>query len=258
MQCICQRVIKHAYFFYNKQTKQTISVGSTCKNKFMKIEKELNHPILKMIFTNAISRGEYKIINDCLEYASDIQEEVINHIQFKLDIATTSLKLNELKAEVKHLIDDYKIDYLGEVFGKIENKLAILIKQQDEARQKIKAEEEERKQEYKLKEEQRRKLEEEYQINIQRREHNADRNQTDCLLVRIKNTVYDICCLCNDSKAGYQVSFVASVRYRSVICTKPICWKCYEILVNAHTVIFDNKATISIDGLDGVNRVITI
>ena len=87
-----------------------------------------------MIFTNAITRGEYNIINDVIEYASDIQEEVINHIQFKIDIATTSLKLNELKTEVKYLIDDYKIDYLGEVFSNIENKFANRIKQANETK----------------------------------------------------------------------------------------------------------------------------
>ena len=76
IQCICQRVIRHAYFFYNKQTKQTISVGSTCKNKFMKIEKELEHPILKVIFANALTKGQYKIINNVVEYALDNQIKV--------------------------------------------------------------------------------------------------------------------------------------------------------------------------------------
>ena len=120
----------------------------------MKIEKELEHPILKMIFTNAITRGQYKIISDVVEYVLDIQEEVINHIQFKINIATTSSKLHELKTEVRQLIDDYKIDYLGEVFSNLENKLANIIKQQDEAIQIIKSKEEQQTQEYQLKEEQ--------------------------------------------------------------------------------------------------------
>ena len=52
-----------------------------------------------------------------------------------MNIATTYLKLNELKTEVKYLIDDYKIDYLGEVFSNIGNKLANIIKQEDETKQ---------------------------------------------------------------------------------------------------------------------------
>ena len=110
----------------------------------MKIEKELEHPILKVIFTNALTKGQYKIINNVVEYALDIPKEVVNHIQFKLDIATTSFKLNELKEEVKRLIDDYKIDYLGDSFTNIENKLANIIKQENETIQKRQAEDEQR------------------------------------------------------------------------------------------------------------------
>ena len=79
--CICQRVIKNVYFLYNKQTNKSISVGSTCKNKFIKVERELEHPILKKIFTKAITRGQYEIIDNVIEYTLDIPDEVLNHIQ---------------------------------------------------------------------------------------------------------------------------------------------------------------------------------
>ena len=132
IQCICQRVIQNIYFFYNKQSKYTITVGSTCKNKFMKVEKELDHPILKRIFSNAISKGQYRIIDNILEYTSDMQQEAIHHIQNNLENATSIATLKSLKTEVKYLIEDCDIDYLAEVYHNIENKLTKTINQEKE------------------------------------------------------------------------------------------------------------------------------
>ena len=159
--CICQRMVKHAYFFHNTQTNITICVGSTCTNKFMNIEKELDNPILKSILSNAIARGEYQIIDGMIKYNADMTEEVINQIQFRLENATSRVALNALKEDVTRMIEVCKVNYLGELFASIENKLADMIAQEDKLKEEqLKQDKLRKEEEYKIKSEKLKKEEE--------------------------------------------------------------------------------------------------
>ena len=65
--CICQHTLKNIIYMYNIFTKHTISVGTTCCKKFkLKIIKINN--ILKKVISKMLINGEYKIINNILEY----------------------------------------------------------------------------------------------------------------------------------------------------------------------------------------------
>ena len=55
------------------------------------------HPILKETFTHALTKGQYRFIDNVIEYAIDIQQEVISHIQAKLDNAIYSSTIKQIK-----------------------------------------------------------------------------------------------------------------------------------------------------------------
>ena len=181
-------------------------------------------------------RGEYNIIHDVVEYALDIQEEVINQIQSKLNIAVYALQLNKLKTHVKRLIDDYKIDYLGDLFFKIENKLADIIKQEENKRQII-------------------IIEDAYRI-IKRKEEDKTRKydaNPDHTTYLSYMTSLAACSYCEKS---------TMIQEAFKYCDDTSLWKkptCIECII-AHGEIYElplDKNITSIDRVDGANIVIT-
>ena len=83
--------------------------------------------MLHQIFTNAITRGQYQILNNIVEYSLAIPGEVMKHLQCSFDNATSSFTLNDLKDHAQHLIADCDSNYSPEIYTIIDHKLTILI-----------------------------------------------------------------------------------------------------------------------------------
>jgi hypothetical protein len=81
--CICQHTLKNIIYMYNKFTKYTISVGVGCCKKFNLQPVKINNTILQNVLRNMLIKGEYKIINNILEYTQNIETELINYITNK-------------------------------------------------------------------------------------------------------------------------------------------------------------------------------
>jgi len=127
--CICQHNIKYKIYMYNIHNNNTIMVGSTCCKKFNFGNKILDNEILREIFSNNISRGEYTIINNILEYTNNIRDQLINLFREKilmtinLDKTQNYQKLLKIRNEVNELIYEFKIPYLNEIIDEIDEKL---------------------------------------------------------------------------------------------------------------------------------------
>lgn len=74
--CICQHTLQHIIYMYNIYTNYTISVGVGCCKKF-KIKLNILDKILKRVMTESIAKGEYKIINNILEYTTSIELQLL-------------------------------------------------------------------------------------------------------------------------------------------------------------------------------------
>jgi len=120
--CICQHTLKNIKYMYNVSTKQTISVGTGCCQKFNLDINTLTNDILKSTLQKLIEKGEYKIINDIFEYTKDVQIQLINNIKIKYEKCPFNYdSLTDLKKNVKNLIDEYDLQYLQEVYNDIDN-----------------------------------------------------------------------------------------------------------------------------------------
>lgn len=80
---------------YNIFTKYTISVGSGCCKKFKLQTIKLDNNILKYIISKMIAKGEYKIINNILEYTNNIQIELTKYIRNEYENNITNLEKNK-------------------------------------------------------------------------------------------------------------------------------------------------------------------
>jgi hypothetical protein len=120
--CICQHTLKNIIYMYNIFTGHTIMVGSGCLKKFNLKKNILNNRILKNVLTNTLQMGEYKIINNILEYTYDVLTQLIKHIRYEYENNLTNLEhLKELNDEIKHLIDVYYFKYLQTIYEEITN-----------------------------------------------------------------------------------------------------------------------------------------
>lgn len=82
----------------------------------------LNNRILKIVLTNTLQNGEYKIINNILEYTYDVLTQLIKHIRYEYENNLTNLEnLKELNYEIKHLIDVYYFKYLQSIYEELTN-----------------------------------------------------------------------------------------------------------------------------------------
>jgi len=113
--CICQHTLKNIIYMYNIFTKYTISVGTGCCKKFKLKTVGIDNNILKNVLSEMISAGEYKIIDDVLEYTCDIQTQMIKYIMKEYKY----FYCEELLTDVKMLIDNYGLSYLQSVYDEL-------------------------------------------------------------------------------------------------------------------------------------------
>lgn len=113
--CICQHTLKNIIYMYNIFTKKTISVGTRCCKKFNLNTSGIDNNILKNVLSIMIRAGEYKIIDNILQYTADIQSQMIKYI---MDEYTYFYNEN-LLMNIKMLIDKYKLSYLQSVYDEL-------------------------------------------------------------------------------------------------------------------------------------------
>ena len=111
--CICQHTLKNIIYMYNISTKYTISVGTRCCKKFKLQIIKLNNNILENVISKMLINGEYKIINNIIEYTNNIQTQLIKYIRNEYENMTNLEKLKKLNNDIKILITEY---YLKEYF----------------------------------------------------------------------------------------------------------------------------------------------
>jgi hypothetical protein len=122
--CICQHKIKYIIYMYNKYTKKTISVGTSCCKKFKLQQNKLNNRILQDVFRNIFIKGEYKIINNILEYTIQVEEQLVKYIRNKYEQNIKKLNyLLELKNDIQNLIEGYSLNYLQNIFEEIQKQI---------------------------------------------------------------------------------------------------------------------------------------
>ena len=127
--CICQHTLKNIIYMYNKFTKYTISVGVGCCKKFNLQPVKINNTILQNVLKNMLIKGEYKIINNILEYTQNIEIELINYITNKYkNILNVIDKLKELNKDIINLINEYDLKYLQDEYERILYYIIILEK----------------------------------------------------------------------------------------------------------------------------------
>ena len=139
---------------YNIFTKYTISVGTGCCKKFKLKTVGIDNNILKNVLSEMISAGEYKIIDDVLEYTCDIQTQMIKYIMKEYKY----FYCEELLTDVKMLIDNYGLSYLQSVYDE-------LISRREKEREK---EREEREKEREVREKEREEREKEEKERIRK------------------------------------------------------------------------------------------
>jgi hypothetical protein len=122
--CICQHKIKHIIYMYNKFTKYTISVGTSCCKKFKLQINKLNNQILKNIIRKNITKGEYKIIDNILEYTNNIESDIIIYItdEYINNKKIINLeKFKEIRDELENLITEYNFTSCKNIYEQIIN-----------------------------------------------------------------------------------------------------------------------------------------
>jgi hypothetical protein len=121
--CICQHTLKNIIYMYNISTKYTISVGTRCCKKFKLQIIKLNNNILENVISKMLINGEYKIINNIIEYTNNIQTQLIKYIRNEYENMTNLEKLKKLNNDIKILITEYDLKYLHDIYDEIMNKI---------------------------------------------------------------------------------------------------------------------------------------
>ncbi len=118
--CICQHKLKNITYMYNIVTKHTIIVGTGCCKKFNFGKISLGNNMFKTVIQRAIERGEYKIIDNILEYTFDIQTQLIAYIRKEYEDNITNLKeLTNIIIHIHKLRADYDLNYLKDILREI-------------------------------------------------------------------------------------------------------------------------------------------
>jgi len=139
--CICQRKIKNIIYMCNKTTGHIIHVGTACYDKlgFVKLKSTDTNEIFKDIVERYIptkmNSGEYIQIDDIIKYANEIKKQLLDNInsmyEERKDNYTLLLKL---ELDVKEMVEFYKLEYLRDIFVKINEQIKILLEQQEKQR----------------------------------------------------------------------------------------------------------------------------
>ena len=120
--CICQHTLKNIIYMYNIFTKHTISVGTTCCKKFKLQIIKINN-ILEKVISKMLINGEYKIINNILEYTNNIKTQLIKYIRNEYENMRNLEELKKFNNDIKILINDYDLTYLHDIYDEIMEKI---------------------------------------------------------------------------------------------------------------------------------------
>ena len=121
--CICQHRLKNVSYMYNRITKLTIIVGSTCLKKFDMASAPITNKYISSLFEKSIhqkkelrKKGEYNTIDDIVKYSKEIEETLIKQCSdIYTNYQTNIFKLRELQGAIHELRDLYGITYLNDV-----------------------------------------------------------------------------------------------------------------------------------------------
>jgi hypothetical protein len=129
--CICQHTLKNIIYMYNIFTKYTISVGTSCCKKFKLQIIKINN-ILEKVISKMLINGEYKIINNILEYTNNIEIQLIKYIRNEYENMTNLEEIKKFNNDIKILIDDYDLTYLEDIYHEKMELEKLKIKQKKE------------------------------------------------------------------------------------------------------------------------------
>jgi len=127
--CLCTHKIKHVVYMYNKFTKKTISVGTTCCKKFKLQQHLLPNTILKntlihvLTKSNFFIKGEYGIITNIDDYMNAVKIQLISYIKSQYINNNNIHKLLELQQKINNLINEYNIEYLNSVYYELQDQI---------------------------------------------------------------------------------------------------------------------------------------
>lgn len=210
--CICQHTLKNIIYMYNIFTNYTICVGTTCCKKFKLQMIKLDNNILENVIREMLIRGEYKIIDNILEYTKSIQSQLIKYIRNEYENNITNLEiLNKLHTDINILIKNYTLEYLRDIYDEITAKIILEERNKFEIKEKKEKEEQKRNEVEKIKREEQRRNEVERIKREQQRETVKNlcgcgiMNENVCIcktpryeLVKLSNNLY--CGMCNKWK----------------------------------------------------------
>lgn len=122
--CICQHTLKNIIYMYNKCTKYTIGVGTSCCKKFNLHIIKFDNNALKHVMSEMLIKGEYQIINNILEYTNNIQSQLIKYVRTEYENNITNVgKLTQMQNDVQILINEYNLNYLQDIYDEISDKI---------------------------------------------------------------------------------------------------------------------------------------
>ena len=138
--CLCQHKIKHINYMYNKKTQKSVCVGSSCYKEVNFSAKAIEDSSLQYVLKQSITRGEYDVIHNVLEYSLSIKEQLLELFQRKFDkVKYQKEKRWVLLEEIKNSICDYGLTYLGQAYEDIEKQVHML-DESDELNRHVEAE----------------------------------------------------------------------------------------------------------------------
>jgi hypothetical protein len=121
--------------------KYLIGVGTACYKKleFDKLKPTDANEIFKHIVEQYIPRkmnsGEYIQLDDIIKYANEIKKQLLDNITSKYEKRKDDYKLLlKLELDVKEMVEFYKLEYLRDIFVKINEQIKILLEQQEKQR----------------------------------------------------------------------------------------------------------------------------
>jgi hypothetical protein len=130
--CICQRnKLKFIKYFYNVKTKNTIIVGSKCCKTFDFNANKIKNKILKEIIQNNILKGEYQIIDNIIEYTNSVEKQLIEYFE-KYTLSKNISELKKDTEDIKILIDEYKLNYLLDIYNILTDLINLREKEKEE------------------------------------------------------------------------------------------------------------------------------
>ena len=230
--CICQHTLMNIIYIYNIYTKCTISIGTGCCKKFNLQRKGIDNNILKNVLSKMITKGEYKIIDNILQYTKNIQSELIAYITKEYQENATDLEyLKSINDAIENLITAYDLKDLQAIYEKIintilkeeqinaekkraerEQKRKELVKKRMEEEQKRKELEQKRvEEEQKRKEEEKERIEELKEFKRREKEHTKE-----CMCGIMKKNI------CSCKNPNYEL-IIANNELSCKNCKK---WKC--------------------------------